>query len=122
MAKLIPDLRNTRVLVVVWAMPGCGACDDYLPKFLARVDAFRAQGVPFNVWAPGQPLLATDIPVLLYDAASKDEELQDFADKLKVTATPTTCVLTRSNTAKIEGAVPDDEIDQILDAAQRSNR
>ncbi len=118
MAKLVPDLRNTRVIVVVWAMPGCGACDDYLPKFLARVDAFNQNGAPFLVWSPGKAIAPGQIPVLLYDAASTDAELQDFADKLKVTATPTTCVLTHWNTSKIEGAVPEDQIDEILMAAQ----
>jgi thiol-disulfide isomerase/thioredoxin len=121
-AKLVPDLRNTRVLVVVWAMPGCGACDDYLPIFLQQVEAHRQQGAPFHVWSPGRQIKPGEIPVLLYDASSENEELQDFADRLKVTATPTTYVLTHWGTTKVEGAVDANEIDKLLNTAQRSNR
>lgn len=119
---MIPDLRNTKVLVVVWAMPGCGACDEYLPMFLERVAAFQKAGAPFHVWSPGQPIKNGEIPVLLYDAASDNEELQNFADKLKITATPTTCVLLRYGSTKLEGSIPQADVDQVLEAAQRANR
>jgi thiol-disulfide isomerase/thioredoxin len=119
---LIPDLRNTRVIVVVWAMPGCGACDEYLPMFLKQVHAHRAHGAPFHVWSPGKPIEPGEIPVLLYDAASENEELQEFADRLGVSATPTTFMLTRYGVSKAEGAVSPSEVDQLLYAAQRANR
>lgn len=119
---MIPNLDRTRALLVVFAMPGCGACDDYLPKFMKQVDAYRAQGAPFRVWSPGQPIRPGEIPVLFYDAAAENDELQEFADRLKVTATPTTCMLTRYGTTKIEGAVGDAEVSQILNAALRANQ
>ena len=114
------ELTNARVVVVVFAMKGCGACEEYAPRFERYVDHFRTNGVPF-VWntmkpAPGQ------IPVLLLDAASPDESIQAFADKLKISATPTTCVMTKFNTTKVEGALPNDEIHRILDHAMTMNR
>ena len=120
-SKNLPDLRGTKVIVVVWAMPGCGACDDYLPRFLERVEALKARQVPFHVWVPGEPIAKGSIPVLLCDAASTDEALQDLADKMKVTATPTTCVMTHYNTAKVEGSVPVDQIDALLLDAHEAN-
>lgn len=117
------DLRNTRALVVVWAMPGCGACDEYLPVFLERVAiAQKTHGVPFKVISGNQKVEPGEIPILLYDAAAENEGLQDFADRLGVTATPTTCMLTRHGTTKIEGAIPAGEIDKLLYAAHRANR
>jgi len=124
MAKqaMIPtDLANTRAIVVVFAMHGCGACDDYLPKFMDRVAAWQEAGVPFHVWSPGDQLAPGQIPVLLYDASAQSDELQGFADKLAVKVTPTTYVMTRWNTAKAEGSISDDKIDGLLRSAYRAN-
>jgi hypothetical protein len=116
------DLSRTNVLLVVFMMDGCGACEDYTPKFMQRVEAFRAQGVPLRVMGVGsKPLKAGEIPVMLYDAAAPDDELQAFADRLGVTATPTTCLLTRSGTTKVEGAIEPADIDKLLLAAHRAN-
>lgn len=119
---LVPDLRRTKAVLVVFAMPGCGACDDYLPKFMERIEAYIAVGAPFIVWSPGQQIRPGQIPVLLYDAASKADELQDFADRLKVTATPSTYLLTRTGTHKVEGSIQPAEIDKLLVSAQHANR
>jgi hypothetical protein len=119
---MVPDLANTSVLVIVWAMPGCGACDEYLPMFLKQVAAHQGHGAPFHVWRPGQALEPGQIPVLLYDAASEDEELQALADRLGVSATPTTCLLTRWTAQKVEGAISASDVDQLLYTAQRANR
>ena len=116
------DLANTRVLLVVWAMPGCGACDEYMPVFTERVEnARKVHGVPFKIVSANQKVAPGEIPVLFYDAAAENEGLQDFADRLGVTATPTTCMMTHHGTTKIEGAIPPDEIDQLLYAAHRAN-
>lgn len=114
-----PDLRQISVLVVVFGMDGCGACDAYIPKFTKQV---AAAGAPFTIWAPGDKLARGQIPVLFYDASSEDPELAAFADQLKITATPTTCVLTRYGTTKVEGAIPPEQVDALLVAAQRANR
>lgn len=124
MAKqaMIPtDLSNTRALVVVFAMHGCGACDDYLPKFMERIEAWQAAGVPFHVWSPGDQLEPGQIPVLLYDASAQDDDLQGFADKLSVKVTPTTYVMTRWNTTKAEGSIDADKLDGLLRSAYRAN-
>src|SRR5262245_20735674 len=119
---LIPDLRSTKAVIVVFAMHGCGACDDYLPKLMERVEAHAAHGAPFLVWSPGQKIRPGQIPVLLYDAASKNDELQDFAYRLQVKATPSTYLLTRTGTHTIEGSVASAEIDRLLVSAQHANR
>lgn len=116
------DLRNTRVLVVVWAMPGCGACDQYLPVLTKRINALKRQGAPFHIWAPGDVLSSGQIPVMFYDASAENEELQAFADQLGVTATPSTYVLTKNGTTKVEGALPPEEIDKLLVDAIHANR
>ena len=113
------DLGNTRVLLVVFAMPGCGACDEYIPKFLRKV---KAHGAPFRVMDADAQAAPGEIPVMLYDAASENKELQEFADSLGITATPTTCLMTRrAGTVKIEGAVPPAEVDQLLQDALSAN-
>ncbi|MGH7176517.1 MAG: thioredoxin fold domain-containing protein [Tepidisphaeraceae bacterium] len=116
------DLRNTRVMVVVWAMPGCGACDEYLPIFEQRLTWFRKNGAPFHIWRPGDVLSKGQIPVMFYDAASDNEELQAFADRLGVSATPTTYVIAQSGSLKVEGLVPEAEIDDLLHTAIDANR
>jgi hypothetical protein len=118
----LPDIRGAKAVIVVWAMHGCPACDQYLPKLMERIEAHTAYGAPFHVWSPGQPIAKGEILVLFYDAASKNDELQDLADRLGVTATPTTCLMTRKGVSKIEGAVPPIKIDEMLFAARNANR
>jgi hypothetical protein len=122
MAGFVPDLRGTKAVLVVWAMHGCPPCEKYLPKLTEKLAAHTANGVPFHIWSPGQPIYAGHILVLFYDAASKDEELQNLADRLGVSATPTTCLMTRTGVHKIEGGMSDDKIDELLIAAQSANR
>lgn len=118
----VPDLRATKAVLVVWAMHGCGACDKYLPVLSERIQAHAANGAPFHIWSPGEPILTGEILVLYYDAAAKSDELQNLADRLGVTATPTTCLMTRHGVHKVEGSIPPDQIDQLLIAAQHANR
>jgi Thioredoxin-like domain len=119
---LVPDVSNAKAVIVVFAMHGCPPCGDFLPRFMERVDTYAANGAPFHVWSPGEEITAGSILVLFYDAASKNDELQDLADRLGVTATPTTCLMTRSGVSKIEGSIPQDKIDQLLGAALQANR
>lgn len=119
---MTPDLRHTRALLVVFVMPGCGACEEYLPRLLKLINQHQMAGAPFHVWQPGDPLRPGMIPVLIYDAASEDPELQAFADRLKITATPTTALMTRTNTARVEGAIDDAQAHRLLMAAAQANR
>jgi thiol-disulfide isomerase/thioredoxin len=116
------DLRDVNALLLVFAMPGCGACDEYLPRFEKLVKVYRAQGAPFQPWQPGQQIARGTIPVLVYDAAADNTELQAFCDRLGITATPTTALMTRKNTAKIEGAIDNEQIERLLQAAMNANR
>jgi len=97
-----PDLSNANVVVVVFVMEGCGACKEYLPRFKKLAEPYRKAG----------------LPILIYDAASKDERVQNFADRVGVDATPTTAILKRGpGVLKAEGSIPDEEIQQILGIA-----
>jgi len=116
------DLRNTKVLIAVFAMPGCGACDEYLPRFGRQVRRFQQAGAPFHIWHPGDEIVPGMIPVLIYDAAADNAELQAFADRLKIVATPTTAMLTRPSVVKVEGAIDDAQIEQLLRSAAVANR
>jgi hypothetical protein len=118
----VPDLRNTKAVIVVFAMHGCPPCEEYLPRLTERLGAHAAKGTPFYIWSPGEPIYPNTIPVLFCDAASTDDELQNFADRLKISATPTTCLLTRTGTSKVEGSMSADKIDQLLLSARNANR
>jgi thiol-disulfide isomerase/thioredoxin len=93
------DIQGERVIVVVFAMPDCPACEEYLPRFLARAEAYRKAGVP----------------VFVYDVSSEDPKLNAFADRYKIRATPTTLVLPRgAGMLRAEGALPDASIEVLL--------
>jgi hypothetical protein len=59
---------------------------------------------------------------MIYNAAAEDSELQAFADRLGVAATPTTAMMTRRGVTKLEGSLEDAQIDQLLYAAAQANR
>lgn len=118
---MIPDLRQTKAILVVFAMHGCGACDTFLPVLMERLDAHNARGATFRVWSPGETLAPGMIPVLFYDAASGNDQLQNLADRLGVTATPSTYLLTRTGTFKTEGSMTPEAIDKLLVSARNAN-
>lgn len=100
-------------------MGECPACENYLPRFIAEVEALKQQGYPFIIHEPDQPIPQGSIPVLIYDAASLNVDVQQFADKYQVTATPTTLVLTRgTGSFKAEGSLANNQIQWILMMAQ----
>lgn len=74
------------------------------------------------MWSPGEEISPDEIPVIYYDAAAQNDELQNFADRLGITAAPTTCLMTRNGTYKVEGAIALGDIDKLLIAAQNANR
>lgn len=102
-------------------MPGCSACEEYLPVLEQQIKLFQAHGVPFHVWRPGQVIQPGSIPVLVYDAASEDDDLQAYADTLKITATPTTVLLTRNGADKVEGAIAVEQVQRMLYTAAHAN-
>lgn len=117
------DLSNVKSCVVVVAMPGCPACHDYLPRFHAQVKRFLDVGQPFVYYENGHPINRGQIPVLVLDATSADGEIQAFADAHGITGMPTTVLLTqRARPVKLEGAIDDDELYNLLVSACYANR
>lgn len=117
------DLDKQKVVVIVFAMGECPACENYLPRFISEVEALRAHGYPFVVYVPGQPIAPNAIPVLVYDAGSPDATIQGIADRYGVSATPSTLVLTRGpGSFKTEGALANNQISWLLNMANEANR
>jgi thiol-disulfide isomerase/thioredoxin len=93
------NLANERVLVAVFVQEGCGACEEFLPRFRALADRYQRAGMP----------------IVVYDAAAQDPELVAWMDGYGVSATPTVLVLRRGpGWARYEGALPDKEIEDVL--------
>ncbi len=89
--------RQVNPAVFVFAQSGCGACEDYLPRF----DGVVRQERP-------------SCPVGKYDLA-KDQHAQEFANRLGVQATPTTVVMDSAGRLhKFVGALADGAIRQLL--------
>lgn len=117
-----PDVSHLNVIILVFAMPDCGHCEEYTPRLLNRVSAFRRKGSPFVIYKNGMKLDKKDIPVFIYNAASDGKGVQELADRYAVQATPTTLVLVRPEGAlRLEGAIDDDQIDYMLTSALAYN-
>ena len=109
------DLAPHQAVIVVFGMAECPACEGYIPRL---VDKAMARGKIFHIYEPGQPIPKGKIPVLIYDAMSPDEGVQELADRYRVEATPSTLVLLRGpGSCKIEGSIDDNQIDHLLDLA-----
>jgi thioredoxin-like negative regulator of GroEL len=115
------DLTPCNVVVFVFGMPECPACENYIPRFVAAVAARQAKREPFIVCEDGdaEPQLQPGlVPVVFLDVATDDKTIQDLADRLHVSGTPATVVMTRgAGSARFEGALPGGNIEQILDMA-----
>jgi hypothetical protein len=110
-------------LIVVLAMPGCHACEDYTPRFEREVDRWQKHGVPLVYYKPGQTIDRKTIPVMIIDATSADAGVQAFCDLHKVAGMPATLLLTHNAPpVKVEGSIPDEEIYRLLASAAYANR
>lgn len=90
----------TNPAVFVFAMEGCGACEEYLPRFKQIAGPYRRA-----------------LPIGIYDV-SKGGKPAQFGDKLGVRATPTTIVMDRrGHFHRAVGALADRAIKQLLDRA-----
>lgn len=93
------DLSKFKIVIVIFAQPGCGACEDYLPRF-------KALAAPYE----------SCLPVVVLDV--NDQKFAWLADRHKVEYTPTTLVLRKPRGAiKIDGSVDDGKIQEILHTA-----
>ncbi len=108
----------SRATIVLFVMPGCGACEDYKPRFERLVKSFQAHGQPLVYYKNGMQLAPHQIPIVVLDAASADPSIVGLADSYKVEGMPTTLLLTHNaRPAQLLGAVSDEEIHQLLVSA-----
>lgn len=86
--------------VFVFAQSGCGACEEYLPRFQGLAGSYR-----------------NACPVGVYDLA-KDRHASEFATRLGIQATPTTVVMDRQGKLhRYIGAVGNAVIRELLKRA-----
>jgi hypothetical protein len=117
------NLSKHSAAVLVFAMEGCGACDHYVPRLVAKVEELKRHGYPFVVYSEGVKLGQNAIPVLLCDAASPEPEVQKLADRFEISATPSTVVLARGEGSfKVEGNLADNQIVWVLNMANEVNK
>jgi thiol-disulfide isomerase/thioredoxin len=122
MGESPPDLSAHRAAVIVFAMEGCGACEHYVPRLIAKAQELNAHGYRFTVYEVGKAIPRGSIPILLYDAASLEPEIQKLADRFAVEATPTTIVLSQGpGSFKVEGNLADNQITWVLNMANEVN-
>lgn len=116
------SLEHTKALIVIFAMPGCPACEEYTPRLERQVEGFQKLGHPLVFHDAGCEIAPRTIPILVYDTTSKDPELVALCDLHKVTALPTTMLMTRSGIYKTEGGLSDQQIYDMLSHAVSANR
>lgn len=94
--------NNARTVVVLFTIPGCGACAEYKPRF-ARI----AQQYPH-------------VPIYMLNANDTRPDVADLASRLNVANVPATFVLRRpTGVIRVEGAIPDSQIAWLLGVAAR---
>jgi thiol-disulfide isomerase/thioredoxin len=117
------DLGQARAVIVVFAMPGCPACEEYLPKLDRWVQAHRRVGHPFEYYDLQRGVRDGAIPIAIIDITSPDPGIQAYADQNRLNAMPTTLSFVRGRTvARHEGGLEDREIDQLLAGAVIANQ
>jgi hypothetical protein len=116
------DLANTNVLILVFAMPGCPACHDYLPRLTKQVQGFQKLGHPFVIYQNGVALMPQAIPIVVLDSTTKDPEVQALCEQHGIMNLPTTVLLPRIGyPAKYEGSLDDQQVYALLNAALATN-
>jgi hypothetical protein len=113
-------MPHHKVIVAVFTMAGCGACEEYKPRFRRVV---QEMGLPvFDVGKGRLPdptaLSRTCLPVYTIDC--DDKQFGNWAEHLNVHATPSTYVLRRPRgVLKLEGSIPDEQVKWLLGKALR---
>lgn len=117
------NLDQTNVLILVFAMPGCPACHDYLPRLTKQIQGFQKLGHPFVIYENGVVLLPGSIPVVVLDSTTKDPEVQALCNQHEISNLPTTVLLPKVGyPAKYEGSLNDQQVYALLNAALATNR
>ena len=116
-------LAQTKVVIIVFAMHGCPACEDYLPRLYRQLEGFQKLNQPFVLYQDGLAIQPGQIPVMVCDSNSRDPSVVDLADRHQIHALPSTILLPRYGfPAKYEGGLTDVQIYSLLNAAIATNR
>jgi thiol-disulfide isomerase/thioredoxin len=93
--------QNSHVVIVLFTIPGCAACEEYKPRFMRIAKQFQQR-----------------IPVVVLDA--NDQRNADLGTRLKVANVPATFVLRRpTGVIRVEGSIPDSQIAWLFGVAAR---
>lgn len=88
----------SNIIVIVFSMEGCGACEAYAPTF-QRVAASRP-----------------DVRSYVYDCNDQRPEVQQLVERFKISSTPTTLVLRRGpGEIREEGELEEAELRALFD-------
>lgn len=97
------NLANARAVVVLFTIPGCGACAEYKPRFQRIAQQYQHV-----------------VPIYMLNANDTRSDVADLANRLHVANVPATFVLRRPNgLIRVEGAIPDSQIAWLLGVAAR---
>src|SRR6185436_5836714 len=103
------DLREANVFVALVVLEGCGACEEFKPRFLRAAERLQRRN-------PG-------IPVGIYLADDPRPDVQAFLDRFQVQATPTLLILCRGpGSISVVGSVDSLQLDGMMDMAERVHR
>jgi thioredoxin-like negative regulator of GroEL len=91
-------ITDKPLVIAVWVMPGCGACEEYLPRFRQVAGRY-----------------SRCIPSVIIDATKNEEAANAF----RVKATPTTMVVRngRRGAFSIEGSADAERIEELYSYA-----
>ncbi len=111
------DLQHAKSLIIVFAMPGCHHCHEYLPKLQRHVKHFQDHGIPMVYYA-NKPIARGQIPIIVVDATSEHPWIQGELDRFKVEGMPTTVLWTHNAKAQtLIGDLDDHVIHELLTSA-----
>jgi len=112
------SFEHCPAVIVVFAMRGCPACEEFKPRLENQVRRWQSYGHRLVFGDKGQSFAEDEIPILLLDAQSADPQINKVADELAVVGLPTTVLFRRyEHPVKYEGVVGDQQLYDILRAA-----
>lgn len=94
---------SARAVVILFTIPGCGACAEYKPRFQRIAQQYQHV-----------------VPIYMLNANDTRPDVADLASRLGVANVPATFVLRRPmGVIRVEGAIPDSQIAWLLGVAAR---
>lgn len=110
------NVAHCPAVIVVFAMEGCPACEEYKPRLEREIRRWQASGAPFVFGDQDQAFTSAQIPVLLIDAQAA--RMQGLADTYEIEQLPTTILFRRqAHPQTLIGALDDRQIYGLLQAA-----